>query len=269
MAASKLDLATDKMLAYVEDGVGWMVYNNPARHNAQSFEMVQAVPPILAAFEADPAVSAIVVTGAGERAFVSGADISEFGERRTSPEARAEYDAASAAAGRAWDEVDKPVIAMIRGYCIGGGLMIAMKADLRLAAEGSQFGVPAARLGLGYGFSGVEQLMALVGPAWTAEILFSARRLSAEEALRIGLVNRVVPAAELETQVKELAAMIAANAPLTLRAVKAAIREARREPASRDLRRVEELVEACFRSEDYLEGQRAFMERRPPRFTGR
>lgn len=266
---SRTETGTDKMLARVEAGIGWMTFNNPARHNAMSFEMVTAVPKILRAFQDDPEVAVVVVSGAGDKAFVSGADISEFGDRRTSAEARADYDKASAESGRAWGEVDKPIIAMIRGFCMGGGLLTALQTDIRIAAEGSQFGVPAAKLGLGYGFRGVEQLMALVGPAWTAEILFSARRLSSEDALRIGLVNRVVPAGELEAQVTELAATIAANAPLTIKACKAAIREARRDPARRDLARVEELVEACFRSEDYKEGQLAFMEKRAPRFVGR
>jgi enoyl-CoA hydratase/carnithine racemase len=268
MSSSTLDTGTEKMLAHVEDGVGFMVYNNPARHNAQSMEMLQALPKILASFQDDPEVAVVVVTGAGERAFVSGADISEFGERRTTPEARAEYDAASQAASQAWDYVDKPIIAMIRGYCMGGGLLTALRADIRMAAEGSQIAVPAARLGLGYGFSGVEQLMAVVGAAWTAEILYSARRLSADEALRTGLVNRVCSAERLEPEVRELATSIAANAPLTVKACKAAIREAQRDPAQRDLSRVRELVEACFRSEDYAEGQKAFLEHRPPRFVG-
>jgi enoyl-CoA hydratase/carnithine racemase len=158
---------------------------------------------------------------------------------------------------------------MIRGYCIGGGLLTALRADIRLAAEGSQFGVPAARLGLGYAFGGVEELVALVGPSWAAEILFSARRLSADEALSIGLVNRVVPPGRLEPDVRELARAIAANAPLTVRACKVGIREATRPPGDRDRALVDQLVEACFRSEDYLEGQAAFAQKREPRFRGR
>jgi enoyl-CoA hydratase/carnithine racemase len=264
-----VDTGTEKMLAHVEDGIGWMTYNNPARLNAMSYDMQLAVPRILGAFASDPDVHVVVVQGAGERAFVSGADISEFSEKRTSVDARADYDAALAAAWASWATVDKPIIAMIRGYCIGGGLLTAMNADIRIAAEGSEFGVPAAKLGLGYQYGGVEQLMSLVGPSWTAEILFSARRLSADEARHVGLVNRVVPVDELEPAVRELAATIAANAPLTVQACKAAIREARRDPAHRDLDAVDAMVEACFRSEDYLEGQAAFAEKRPPQFRGR
>lgn len=263
-----VETGTEKMLADVEDGIGWMTYNNPARLNAMSYDMQIAVPRILGAFEADPDVHVIVVRGAGDRAFVSGADISEFSDKRTTVAARAEYDDALAAAWASWRTVDKPIIAMIRGYCIGGGLLTAMKADIRIAAEGSEFGVPAAKLGLGYAYGGVEELMGLVGPAWTSEILFSARRLSADEAWRIGLLNRVVAVDDLERSVRELARSIAANAPLTVQACKAAIREARKEPAERDLAAVERMVEACFRSEDYLEGQAAFAEKRLPRFRG-
>jgi enoyl-CoA hydratase len=266
---TEIDTGTDKMLAHVEGGIGWMTYNNPARHNAMSYEMQVAVPRILEAFSADPEVHVVVVRGAGEKAFVSGADISEFGGKRTTVAARGEYDEALAASWRSWREVEKPIIAMIRGYCIGGGLLTAMKADIRIAAEGSQFGVPAAKLGLGYAYGGVQELLALVGPAWAAEILYSARRLSAEEALHVGLVNRVVPVEELEPQVRELAAAIAANAPLTVRACKAAVRELQRDPIDREVASVDRMVEACFRSEDYLEGQAAFREKRAPVFRGR
>jgi enoyl-CoA hydratase/carnithine racemase len=263
-----VETGTDKMLAHVEDGIGWMTYNNPARLNAMSYDMQVAVPRILGAFASDPDVHVVVVRGAGERAFVSGADISEFQEKRTTVAARADYDEALAAAWGSWRTIDTPIIAMIRGYCIGGGLLTAMKADIRIAAEGSEFGVPAAKLGLGYAYGGVEELMGLVGPAWAAEILFSARRLSAAEAHHIGLVNRVVPVETLESTVRELAATIAANAPLTVQACKVAIREARKAPDQRDLDAVERRVEACFRSDDYLEGQAAFAEKRAPKFTG-
>ena len=212
----------------------------------------------------------MVLTGAGDKAFVSGADISEFGAQRTTPEARAAFDAAQLDAGRAWVELEKPILAMIRGYCIGGGLLTALQADIRVCSEDSQFGVPAARLGLGYGFGGVDQLMQLVGPSWASEILFSARRLTAAEALQVGLVNRVVSVDDsLRDEVWMLAGAIRDNAPLTVRALKVAIREARRDPAKRDLDRVASLVEACFRSEDYREGQAAFMEKRRPAFRGR
>lgn len=251
------------------DGVGWLTFNNPARHNALGTTMLAGIPKALAAFGADPEVGVVVIRGAGERAFVSGADISEFGERRTSPEARAEYDAIWEEAHEAWESFSKPVIAMIAGYCLGGGVNTALQADIRIAGDNATFAIPAGRLGLGYGFDGVRRLMHVVGPSWAAELLFSARRFSAEEALRMGLVNRVVALDALEAEVTELAKTIAGNAPLTLRAAKAAIREAQKDPGDQDRSRVAELVDACFRSEDYREGQKAFMEKRAPRFLGR
>jgi enoyl-CoA hydratase len=263
------ETGTDKLLVDVDDGIARITFNNPAKRNALSVEMQAALGGLLASLQKDPDVRVIVLTGAGGKAFISGADISEFGSQRTSPEARHTHDGRRAELARAWATLDKPVIAMIRGFCIGGGLLTALEADLRIASDDSQFGVPAARLGLGYGFAGVEALTAAVGSSWAAEILFSARRLSAAEALQAGLVNRVVPAEQLDEEVMALARTITANAPLTIAAVKAALRELRRAPDRRDLDRVAGLVEACFRSEDYREGQRAFAEKRPPRFTGR
>ncbi|MEZ5375976.1 MAG: enoyl-CoA hydratase [Acidimicrobiales bacterium] len=264
-----IQLDTDKMLAEVRDGIGWMTFNNPARHNAMSAEMNRAIPTIIGAFADDPSVRVVVMRGAGGRAFVSGADISEFGERRTSVDARKEYDAIAAEAQRALTKLDKPLIAMIEGYCMGGGVLTAMKADIRIASDNSQFAVPAAKLGLGYGYGGVEALVDLVGKAVAAEVLFTARRYSASEAAGIGLINRSVPAAELETTVVDLASVIAGNAPMTIRAIKAAIGEVGKDPDRRDLVRVAELTEACFRSEDYREGQAAFLEKRTPNFADR
>lgn len=263
------ETGTDMLLVDVTGAIAVLTFNNPAKRNALSREIRAALPGALAALQSDPEVRVVVVTGAGDKAFASGADISEFGEQRTTPAARAEYDRGQAALLDAWASLGKPIIAMIRGFCMGGGLVTALQADIRIASDDSQFGVPAARLGLGYGFSGVTTLTALVGPAWTAEILFSARRFSAPEALQMGLVNRIVPAAELRDQVMALATGIAGNAPLTVAAAKAAIREAGRPPELRDLARVQAMVEACFRSDDYREGQRAFAEKRPPAFTGR
>jgi enoyl-CoA hydratase/carnithine racemase len=264
-----VNITTDRLAARVEDGIGWITFNNPERHNALTLEMQRAIPPTLDAFAADPRVRVIVITGAGERAFVSGADISEFGEHRTSAQAREEFDSVSRAAWAAWERTPVPIVAMIRGYCIGGGLLTAIAADIRIAAQGSSFGVPAARLGLGYPVDALEPLVALVGPGWAAELLFSARRVSAEEAQRIGLINRVVAGEELAGAVAQLAHSIAHNAPLTVRAAKAALVALRRPPADRDLARLRELAEACFGSEDYREGQRAFLEKREPRFEGR
>ncbi|MDY7104119.1 MAG: enoyl-CoA hydratase [Actinomycetota bacterium] len=269
MAETTRDTGTDQLLLEVDaDGIALLTFNNPAKRNALSGPIRAALPVALRQLADDPGVRVVVVTGAGGKAFVSGADISEFGEQRTSVEARAAYDEQMADTGRAWAAIGQPIIAMIRGFCIGGGLLTAMNADIRIASDDSRFGVPAARLGLGYGYAGVERLMSLVGPAAASEILFSARRFTAAEAYDMGLVNRVVPTDELEPQVMELARSIAANAPMTVAAAKAAIAEASKPAERRDLDKVRAMVEACFRSEDYREGQAAFMEKRTPVFRG-
>jgi enoyl-CoA hydratase len=260
---------TSKMIAEKDGAIGRLIFNNPARHNAVSLEMWEGVTRILDDFERDDAVRVIVLSGAGGRAFVSGADISEFKERRASEEAAAAYAKISEGARRRLEETPKPTIAMIEGYCIGGGVGTALACDLRIAADGSKFGIPAAKLGLGYAYDGIKKLVDLVGPAYAREIFYTARQFTAEEALRMGLVNRVVPAAELEGCVKEYCAMIAANAPLTVRAAKISIGEALKDERARDLALCKRLVDECFASEDYAEGRTAFMEKRPPRFEGR
>jgi len=207
--------------------------------------------------------------GTGDKAFVSGADISEFDKLRSTPEQVKVYEANSKDAHEAITTLEKPLIAMIRGFCIGGGLAIALSADLRIAADDGQFGVPAAKLGLGYGYSGIKVLMDLVGPSLAKEIFFTGRRFNAGEAYDMGLINRVVPVDELESSVSELAQMISANAPLTVKAAKAAINEGAKNPDDRDLDTVDAMVKACFDSEDYKEGRAAFMEKRKPQFEGR
>ena len=269
MTATELDLRTPFMKAEVRDGIGWMTFNNPERRNAMKLEMNEAVVDILGSFQADDAVRVVVMEGAGDKAFVSGADISEFEQHRSTEEGRAHFDAVGAAAGRAFSDLDKPLIAKIRGFCMGGGLATALQADIRITADDGQFAIPAARLGLGYGFSGIRILTGLVGPAMTSEIMMSARRFSAGEALSMGLVNRVVTVDGLDAAVEELAGQIAANAPLTVRAAKAAVGEAVKDPDRRDLDRVSDMVEECFQSEDYIEGRRAFMEKRTAEFKGR
>jgi len=260
---------TSKMIAEKDGAVGHLIFNNPARHNAVSLEMWEGVARIIDDFERDDAIRVIVVSGAGGRAFVSGADISEFKERRASEEAAAAYSKISEGARMRLQETLKPTIAMIRGYCIGGGVGTALACDMRIAAEGSKFGVPAAKLGLGYAYDGIKKLVDLVGPACAREIFFTARQFGAEEALRMGLVNQVVPGEELESYVKNYCDMIAANAPLTVRSAKVAIREALRDESARDLALCKRLVDECFASQDYAEGRTAFMEKRKPAFKGR
>ena len=264
-----LDLQTDKMLAYVDEGVGSIIFNQPEKRNAVSYAMWQAIPEIIKDFNSSEDVRVIVMSGAGDRAFVSGADISEFEKLRNTPEQIEIYDAATSASNKALRSLDKPLIAMIRGFCVGGGLAISLAADLRIAADDGQFGVPAAKLGLGYGYAGIKELMNIVGPSYAKEIFFTGQRFNAAQAEMMGLVNRVVPVSELESTVDSYARTIADNAPLTVKAAKAAVNEGTKNSGERDLDRVAALVEACFNSDDYKEGRRAFMEKRPPRFQGR
>ena len=264
-----LDLQTDKMLAHVEEGVGSIIFNQPEKRNAVSYAMWQAIPEIIHDFNSSEDVRVVVMSGAGDRAFVSGADISEFEKLRNTPEQIEIYDAATSASNKALRSLDKPLIAMIRGFCVGGGLAISLAADLRIAADDGQFGVPAAKLGLGYGYAGIKELMNIVGPSYAKEIFFTGQRFNAAQAEMMGLVNRVVPVSELESTVDSYARTIADNAPLTVKAAKAAVNEGTKNSGERDLDRVAVLVEACFNSGDYKEGRRAFMEKRPPRFRGR
>lgn len=260
---------TDKLIATREGAIGWITFNNPDRHNATSYEMWLALPIALDAYVNDPEVRVIVLKGAGDRAFSAGADISQFKEKRTSPEAVAAYNEAADKANRALRECVKPTVAMIRGYCIGGGTAVAVGCDMRIAGDDARFGVPAAKLGLGYRFEGISRLAGIVGPAFTAEIFFTARQFTAQEALQMGLVNRLVPAAELESFTRNYADTISLNAPLTIAAVKRSLLEHAKNPAERDLARCQSMVDACFKSEDYKEGQAAFMEKRKPQFKGR
>ncbi len=265
---TKLTLATDKMIAEKTDGIGWMTFNNPARRNAIGVAMREAILDILADFESDPDVRVIVMKGAGDKAFVSGADISEFAEHRATPEQREIYDGLSARVSAAYSDLEKPLIAMIQGFCLGGGLGTAMQADLRIASDDSQFGIPAARLSIGYPYHNMKKIIDVVGPAKTKEIMFTGRRFSATEALAMGLVNQVVPVGALEETVHDLAATIAENAPLTIRASKTVVTEAMKNPEDRNLALCQELVDSCMNSADFAEGRTAFMEKRKPKFTG-
>jgi enoyl-CoA hydratase/carnithine racemase len=246
-----------------------VIFNNPEKRNAISPDMVEAMRAALEDYATDPAVRVVILKGEGDKAFISGADISKFGENRSTPEQVRAGDERSEAANRALRECPKPTIAMIRGYCMGGGLGVAIACDLRIAAEGSRFGVPAAKLGVGYRYSGLKRLSDIVGPSFTAEIFYTGRQFSTDEALQMGLVNRVLPAAELERYVMDYAKTIANNAPLTLAAVKRCLIEMRKDPHERDLELCQSMVEACFASKDFLEGRTAFMEKRRPAFQGR
>jgi enoyl-CoA hydratase len=259
---------TDKLLSRKEAGVGIVTFNNPARHNAVSLEMWEATKRVLDDFAADNEVRVVVLTGAGDKAFVSGADISKFASERASLEATRAYDTITAATFSSIYEFPKPTLAMIRGYCIGGGVGVASCCDLRICSDNSRFAVPAAKLGLGYGYAGLKRLVDIVGPSYAKEIFYTARQFDAQEAFAMGLVNRVVPAGELESYVKGVTDMICANAPLTIKAVKFTVGEILKDETKRNMAHADELVEQCFKSRDYTEGRTAFMEKRKPAFTG-
>lgn len=261
-----VDTGTEQLLAHTEGGVAWLTFNQPEKHNALSETMALNAGALMAGFEADDAVRVVVVRGAGERAFSAGADISEFGRQMEDLE---RIHAAIRDAWANWHVMSKPVIAAIRGYCIGGGLLAALRTDIRIASDDSVFSIPGARLGRAYALEAAEMLRATVGPGFASEILFTARRLSADDALACGLVNRVVPVDEWERDVAATAATIAENAPLTVQLAKVALREAAKPPSDRDTARIEAMAAACMASQDYVEGRAAFKEKRRPHFTGR
>ena len=251
-----------------DGAVGQIVFNNPAKLNAVSLDMWDAFVGLLQDYEKDPDVRCVVVSGAGGKAFVSGADISKFESERANAEAQVRYDAISKQGYEGLYNFSKPTIAKITGYCIGGGMNLAACCDMRFCNEGARFGVPAAKLGLGYGLNRAQPLVDLIGPAYAKEMFFTGRQFDAPEAERMGLVNRVVADDALEATIDEMTRTIAANAPLTVRCAKLVVGEALKDVAERDVAAVERAVTACFASADYKEGQAAFMEKRKPNFIG-
>jgi len=252
-----------------EGSVGHLVFNNPAKLNAVSLDMWDAFVGILKDYAKDPEVRCVVVSGAGGKAFVSGADISKFESERANAEAQVRYDAISKEGYEALYDFPKPTIAKITGYCIGGGMNLAACCDLRYCNDGARFGVPAAKLGLGYGFLRIERLSRIIGLSRAMEFLFTAKQYSAEEAYEMGLVNGVAPDAELESMVANITNAIAQNAPLTIGLAKAAAREIAKPESKQDHKKLEAMAKACFDSDDFREGRRAFMEKRKPAFKGR
>ena len=258
-----------ELITRKENAVGWITFSNPTKFNAVSQDMWMALPKAVAAFDADPDVRMIVITGDGDKAFISGADISQFEKARGSADAQASYNQAVINAYEAPVLCSKPVVAKIRGICMGGGLGLAAACDVRIAADDAVFRMPAGRLGLGYNYTGIKRFVQLLGAANTADIFFSARKFNAADALSMGFVNRVVPVADLDREVAAYCELLVENAPLTLAAAKFAILQTGTDARSRDMDKLARLIDDCYKSEDYKEGQRAFMEKRKPHFRGK
>jgi enoyl-CoA hydratase/carnithine racemase len=260
---------TERVIARLDGAALHLRFNNPAKHNALSVDMWEAVPTLLAQAEADERVRLVIFSGEGPKAFVSGADISQFEDMRAAKEAVKRYEVMAEAALMGIHDFAKPTVAAIHGYCIGGGVNVAISCDIRLAASNAVFAIPATRLGLGYRMSALKNLVDLVGPGRAKDIFFTGRRLDSAEALAIGLVNRVVPAGDLESLVADYTTMISTGAPLTMKAGKRIIREVLKPDADLDMDLCRRLILDCFESEDYAEGRRAFMEKRKPVFRGK
>lgn len=258
-----------ELITRKENALGWIIFSNPSKYNAVSHDMWMALPKAIAGFDADPEVRLIVITGDGDKAFISGADISQFEKARGSADAQAIYNQAVVDAYEAPVRCSKPVVAKIRGICMGGGLGLAAACDIRFAAEDAVFRMPAGRLGLGYNYTGIKRFVQILGAAGTADIFFSARKFNAADALAMGFVNRVLPLADFDREVAAYCRMVAENAPLTLAAAKFAIRQTGLDAEARDLKQLERMIGICFDSEDYREGRRAFMEKRTPDFKGK
>jgi enoyl-CoA hydratase/carnithine racemase len=261
--------AEGKILLSVDDGIGIITFNNPDKRNAMSLEMWEGLGDALVALRDDPDIRVVVLTGAGDKAFVSGADISQFEQSRHNAEASEAYARKSTAQRALLADYPKPTIACIRGFCLGGGLQIAMLADIRFAAEDSQFGIPAAKLGIAYGYDGLRNLVSLVGPSQARLLLYTGMRIDAREALRIGLVDRMMGTDELLPATLDIARTIAGNAPLAVQAAKLTIAEVLKDESRRDMAAIRRIGDACMDSEDFREGRRAFMEKRKPAFKGR
>jgi enoyl-CoA hydratase len=260
----------EPLLFHKEPPLAWITFNRPERRNAVSMEMWQALPDLVARVAEDNDLRALLIRGAGEEAFISGADISQFGTVRSDAVTTGEYDRATGHALASLATLEKPVIAMIHGICFGGGCSVAVMCDLRLCADDARFCIPAARLGIAYPVErGVERLVHIVGTPNATEILLTARVYNAEEAYHMGLVNRVLPKADLEAYTRDYALKLADNAPLSVAAHKFFVRESTKAANLRDTDKIRAFSARCFNSDDYKEGVAAFMQKRRPQFRGK
>ncbi len=266
---NQTSLADGKILKSVTEGVGVVTFNNPEKRNAMSLEMWEGLGQALTELRDDADVRVVILTGAGDKAFMSGADISQFEKTRHNAQASEEYSRRSDAQRALLANYPKPTIACIRGFCLGGGMQVAMLADIRIASDNSQFGIPAARLGIAYGFDGLRHLVSLVGPSWARLLLYTGMRIDSAEAQRIGLVDRVVADAELWNATSEIARTISENAPLAVKAAKITIAQVLKDKDDRDMAAIKAIGTACMDSEDFREGRQAFMEKRKPKFKGK
>ena len=267
--STEKSLADGKILQSVSDGVGVITFNNPEKRNAMSLEMWEGLGSALIELRDNPDIRVVIMVGAGDKAFVSGADISQFEKTRHNAQASEEYSRRSEAQRALLANYPKPTIACIRGFCLGGGMQVAMLADIRLAADNSQFGIPAAKLGIAYGYDGLKHLVSLVGPSWARLIMYTGMKIDSAEALRIGLVERVLPGAELWDATMEIARTISGNAPLAIKAAKITIAEVLKDESRRDMAAIKAIGTACMDSEDFREGRTAFMDKRKPQFKGK
>ena len=257
-----------RVQAWVDASTLHICFNNPARHNALSVDMWEAVPGLLTQAAQDPDIRLVVFSGAGEKAFVSGADISQFEDMRAAREAVARYEEMAETALMAIYDCPVPTLSCIRGFCIGGGVNVAISCDIRIASADSVFSVPAARLGLGYRYSAMKNLVDLIGPGAAKDLFFTARKIGAAEALSLGLVTRICAPTDLPALLGEYTQALADNAPLTIRAGKTITAQILKPSPDLDAERCQQMIQACFASADYAEGRKAFMEKRKPVFKG-
>lgn len=256
------------IITEIDGKIGWIIFNRPEKKNALSLAMWKAIPEILSDYEQNPEIRVIVIRGNGNDAFVAGADISEFKENRSDAEKAKIYHQATQNAFSQLRQIRKPVVAMIHGFCFGGGCALALNCDLRIATTSSLFCLPPAKLGLGYGYDNVEQVVKVVGMASAKEMLYTGKRYSGEEALRMGLIHQCVEDSDLLPLTQHYVKPLLENAPLAIQSLKFAIEESVKDVEKRQIEAVHQAMEQCYHSHDYQEGYQAFLEKRKPIFTG-